>query len=110
MYIKNRPSLCSRMYRFVGNISLTSDSSLLKVGCFVVLPNDLLSKRLGKKYVFPTAGPMPWQRLEPPVQSSQSQDTDFCFFSFAFIYIQFIVSCLMILIYQQLLKEEWRIR
>lgn len=44
-YIKTRPSLCSRMYRFVGNISLTPDPSLLKVGCSVPLPSDLLQER-----------------------------------------------------------------
>lgn len=34
------------MYRFVGNISLTPDSSLLKVGCSVPLPSDLLWKEM----------------------------------------------------------------
>lgn len=93
------------MYKFVGNISLTPGSSLLKAGYFILLPSDLLLKPLSKKYVSPKAGPRPWQRLEPPVQSGQSQDMDFCFFRFAFIYMQSTVSCLLILTHLELLKE-----
>lgn len=78
------------MYRFLGNISLTSDSSLLKVGYSVPLPSDPLLKR---NVCSQLQAPCPGKGCSH-LWSEQSQDRDFWGFQLC-IYLYTVQSQLL---------------